>query len=410
MSTSTVIVSFARTPIGKFMGSLSSLTAPQLGATAIKGALSKAGGLIDVEESRDLEELPFTIAEAYMGNVVSAGIGQAPARQAVLAAGLPESTICTTINKVCASGMKSVMLGSQAIAAGSVGKDAAILAGGMESMSNIPHYLPNSRGGTALGNIELIDGLVHDGLWDPYDNQHMGLCAEACAKDFSISREEQDNYCIESYRRAMEAMESGYFEDEIVPVEIVQRRGDPLVVSEDEEPGALKLEKVPSLRPAFQKDGGTVTAANASSINDGAAAMVLMREDSAKQFGLEPLARILGYGDAEQAPVEFTTAPAKAVPVALKSAGMAATDVDYHEINEAFSVVALANMRLLNLDPTKVNVFGGAVVLGHPIGCSGSRIVGNLYNVLKHSDASIGCASICNGGGGASAIIIERLK
>ena len=404
MSTSTVIVSFARTPLGALMGSLSSLTAPQLGATAIKGALGRAGGSIDVEE------LPFTIDEAYMGNVVSAGIGQAPARQAVLAAGLPESTICTTINKVCASGMKAVMLGSQAIAAGSVGKDAAIIAGGMESMSNIPHYLPNSRGGTALGNIELVDGLVHDGLWDPYDNQHMGLCAEACAKAFSISREEQDNYCIESYRRATEAMESGYFEDEIVPVEIAQRRGDPLVVSEDEEPGALKLEKVPSLRPAFQKDGGTVTAANASSINDGAAAMVLMREDSAKQFGLEPLARILGYGDAEQAPVEFTTAPAKAVPVALKSAVMAATDVDYHEINEAFSVVALANMRLLNLDPTKVNVFGGAVALGHPIGCSGSRIVGSLYNVLKHSDASIGCASICNGGGGASAIIIERLK
>ena len=399
---STVIVSFARTPIGKFLGKLSSVKAPELGATAIKGALSKASGSAD--------HLPFTVAEAYMGNVVSSGIGQAPCRQAILGAGLPESTVCTTINKVCASGMKSVMLGSQAIAAGSVGKNQAIIAGGMESMSNIPHYLPNSRTGTSLGNTQLIDGLVYDGLWDPYNDQHMGLCAEKCARDYSISREEQDAYCVESYNRAKEAIEFGYFKDEIVPVEIAQRRGDPVVVSDDEEPGALKIEKVPSLRPAFQRDGGTVTAANASSINDGAAAMVLMEEESAKELGLEPLARIRGYGDAEQAPVDFTTAPAKAVPVALKNSGLQETDVEYHEINEAFSVVALANMKILNLDPSKVNVFGGAVALGHPIGCSGSRIIGTLYSVLKHSDASIGCASICNGGGGASAIIIERLK
>jgi len=403
-STTAVIVSFARTPIGKFMGSLSSVRAPVLGATAISGALSRAAPGDDVD-------LPSAVSEAYLGNVVAAGIGQAPCRQAVLGAGLPQSTICTTVNKVCASGMKAVMLSAQAIAGGSLPSGHAMVAGGMESMSQVPHYLPNSRSGTTLGNAQLVDGVVHDGLWDPYNDQHMGMCAEKCAKDYDISREDQDSYCVESYRRAMEAIEFCYFQNEIVPVEIQQRRGDPLVVDQDEEPAALNLDKVPSLRPAFQKNGtGTVTAANASSLNDGAAAMVIMSEEGAQKLGLKPIAKILGYGDAEQDPVDFTTAPSLAVPVALRNAGMKMDDIEYHEINEAFSVVALANIKLLNLDPARVNTFGGAVALGHPIGCSGARIIGTLYSVLKQSNASVGCASICNGGGGASAVIIERLK
>jgi acetyl-CoA C-acetyltransferase len=392
--TKVVIVSIARTPIAKFRGSLSSLSATDLGAAAIKGALRK---------------LPsdLIVSEAYFGNVVSAGLGQAPARQAVKKAGLPDTTICTTVNKVCASGMKSVMLAAQTLQC--MPKHGAMLAGGMESMSNIPHYLPASRSGTALGHIQMIDGCIHDGLWDPYDDQHMGMCAEKCAKDFSFTREDQDAYTLETYRRAQASVESGVFE-EIVAVDVPQRSGIPIVVEKDEEPHALKLEKLAGLRPAFDKKNGTVTAASASSLNDGAVALVLMTEDEARSRGITPLARILGYGDAERAPVDFTVAPSLAVPVALANAGISAQDVDFHEINEAFAVVALANMKLLGLDHSRVNVFGGAVALGHPIGMSGARIIGTLYDVLKHKNGTIGCASICNGGGGASAIVIERIS
>lgn len=390
-----VIASVARTPIAKFRGSFQNFKASELGSIAIKGALAK---------------LPddLTISEAILGNVVSAGMGQAPCRQAVLGAGLPESTICLTINKVCASGMKSVMLASQMLKSNYSAPGTAFLAGGMESMSNIPHYLSNSRSGTALGHGKLIDGVIHDGLWDIYNDQHMGMCAEKCSKDYSISRQEQDNYAIESYKRAQAALETGVFE-EIVPVSVPQRRGDPVVISEDEEPRSVNLEKLSTLRPAFDKQG-TVTAANASSLNDGACAIVLMTEQDATDRGIQPLARIRGFGDAAQNPVDFTTTPALAVPVALKNSGLEASDVDYHEINEAFSVVALANLHLLNLDSVKVNSFGGAVALGHPIGMSGARIIGTLYDVLKHKDATIGCASICNGGGGASAIVVERMN
>jgi len=401
--TNVVIASIARTPIGRFRGSFSSMKASELGSIAIQGALTKLGVG---------DDSATMIREAYIGNVVSAGMGQAPARQAVIGAGLPKSVCCTTINKVCASGMKSVMFSAQALQCSSSGGTApAILAGGMESMSNVPHYLMGSRDGFPLGNASLIDGVVHDGLWDPYDDQHMGMCGEKCANDYSISREEQDDYAIESYRRAQEAVTAGVFE-EVVPVSVPpKRRGaDPVVVDADEEPGAVKLDKIVSLKPAFDRKNGTVTAANASSLNDGAAMMVLMTEEDAKARGINPLARILGFGDAEQEPIDFTTTPSLAVPVAAKAAGVDLTSIEYHEINEAFSVVALANMKLLNLDHSKVNVFGGAVSLGHPIGMSGARIIGTLYDVLKHKDATIGCASICNGGGGASAIIIERLK
>ena len=392
--TSVVIVSIARTPIAKFRGSLASLSATDLGAAAIKGAL------------RNLPS-DLSVSEAYFGNVVSAGLGQAPARQAVKKAGLPDTTICTTINKVCASGMKSVMLATQTLQC--MPRHGVMLAGGMESMSNIPHYLPTSRSGMALGHMQLIDGCIHDGLWDPYNDQHMGMCAEKCAKDYSFSREDQDEYTLESYRRAQASVESGFFE-EIVPVEVPQRNGNPIVVDKDEEPHALKLDKVAGLRPAFDKKNGTVTAANASSLNDGAVALVLMTEDEAKSRNITPLARILGYGDAERAPVDFTIAPSLAVPVALANAGVSAQDVDFHEINEAFAVVAMANMKLLGLDHSRVNVLGGAVALGHPIGMSGARIIGTLYDVLKQNDGAIGCASICNGGGGASAIVIERVS
>mmetsp|Transcript_50150 Transcript_50150/g.60527 ORF Transcript_50150/g.60527 Transcript_50150/m.60527 type:complete len:403 (-) Transcript_50150:80-1288(-) len=398
--TTPVVLSFARTPIAKFRSSFAPLTAPQLGAHAIKSALSH------LSSSSDL-----TISEAYMGNVVSAGIGQAPARQAVLGAGLPPSTVCTTVNKVCASGMKSVMLACQTVALGRAGSDAgSIIAGGMESMTNIPHYLPNGRSGTALGHARVLDGVIHDGLWDVYNDQHMGMCAEKCATDYNISRDDQDAYAVESYNRARDAQARGYFDEEIAPVSIPQRRGDDVVVSADEEPTGVDLDKLPKLRPAFLKDGGTVTAANASSLNDGAAAMIVSSEECASERGVTPLFRIRGYGDAEQAPEDFTTTPSLAVPVALENAGMTLDDVDYHEINEAFSVVAIANMMRLGLDHDKVNVFGGAVAIGHPIGMSGARIIGTLYNVLKRKGGAIGCASICNGGGGASAIIIERLS
>lgn len=394
-----VIVSFARTPIARFRGSFSSKKATELGSIAIKGALSRTG----MEDT-------VHVSEVLMGNVVSAGIGQAPCRQAVLGASLSPSTICTTINKVCASGMKSVMFASQMIQCNALPNEtSALIAGGMESMSNIPHYLPSSRTGINLGHGKLLDGVIYDGLWDIYNNQHMGMCAEKCATDYSLSREEQDAYALESYKRSQNAIEGGFFDDEIEPVEIKQRKKGSLMVTVDEEPSAVDFDRVSTLRPAFTANNGTVTAANASSLNDGAAAMVIMSEEGAKRLGLKPLARILGYGDAEQDPVDFTTAPSLAVPVALENAGIELSDVEYHEINEAFSVVALANMKLMNLDSSRVNIFGGAVSLGHPIGMSGARIIGNLYNVLKRSDASIGCASICNGGGGASALILERM-
>eukprot|EP00986_Skeletonema_menzelii_P011430 scaffold5877_cov148-Skeletonema_menzelii.AAC.6 len=401
-----VIVSFARTPISKFQGGLSHLTAPQLGAAAIKGAIARM--------SNDIDNKP-KIVEAYLGNVLSAGVGQAPCRQAVLGAGLPENTICTTVNKVCASGMKSIMLAAQTIEANvhKTSDPIAVLAGGMESMSNTPHYLPTSRTGTNLGHAKLIDGIIHDGLWDPYGDVHMGNCAEKCAVEYNISREDQDRYAIESYNRARDAIESGAFDDEIVPVEGPKKRGKssdpPDMISVDEEPTSVNLEKLPKLRSAFQKDG-TVTAGNASSINDGASAFILMGEEQAISLGLTPLARIVSYADAEGAPDQFTTAPASAVPIAVDRAGMTLQDIEYHEINEAFSVVALANSMILNLDMNKVNVMGGAVSLGHPIGMSGARIVGTLYQVLKKSDATVGAASICNGGGGASAIVLERLN
>lgn len=398
---SAVIVSYARTPIGKFRGSLAHLSAPQLGAAAIRGALSN---LTNNEEN----VVSNSIAEAYFGNVLSAGIGQAPCRQAVLGAGLHDSIICNTINKVCASGMKTIMLASQTIEcnvhdSGSK-QPFAMLAGGMESMSNTPHYLPSSRSGSALGNATLLDGIIHDGLWDPYNNVHMGICAEKCASEYNISRDDQDRYAIESYNRAREAQKEGIFDDEIISIDGPKKR-----VSIDEEPNSVSLDKLPTLRTAFEKDG-TVTAGNASSINDGAAALILMSEDNAIALGLTPLARIRGYGDVEGPPVRFTTAPSNAVPIAIKRSGMSLNDIEYHEINEAFSVVALANMMILNLDASRVNVFGGAVALGHPIGMSGARIVGSLYHVLKKKDATIGCASICNGGGGASAIVLERLS
>jgi acetyl-CoA C-acetyltransferase len=394
-----VVCSIARTPIGSFRGSLSRMTGPQLGSIAIKGALAV------LQES----DLPV-IREAFLGNVVSAGIGQAPCRQAVIGAGLPMSTICTTINKVCSSGMKSVMLASQSLkAVGSKKPGFAMLAGGFESMSNIPRYLPNSRNGIALGHMQLIDGAIFDGLWDPYNDQHMGMCGEKCAEDFSISREEQDEYAMESYRRARKAIDSGVF-TELVSVEVPsERKGkQSTIISKDEEPNSIDLAKLPYLRPAFDSKG-SITAANASPLNDGASALVLMTYEDAVDRGITPLARVLGYGDAEQCPVDFTTAPSLAVPVAVANAGLCLSDIEYHEINEAFSVVVLANMKNLQLQHDRVNVFGGAVSLGHPIGMSGARIIGTLYNVLREKDASIGCASICNGGGGASAMVIERL-
>lgn len=392
--TDVVVVSFARTPIGKLGGALSSMKAPQLGSHAINAAIERAG------ISKDKVE------EAYLGCVVTSGIGQAPARQAVLGASLPLDTPCTTINKVCAAGMKAVMTASLSVKAGY--RD-TVLAGGMESMSNIPYYLPGARTGYRLGNSTVVDGLVHDGLWDVYNNQHMGMCGESCATDHSISREEQDRYAIQSYSRAAAAWEAGHFNDEVAPVSVPNKRGPAVVVSQDEEFTNIKMDKITQLKPAFKKDG-SVTAANASTINDGAAAMVVMSGRAAKEYGCTPLLRIRGFGDAARDPVEFTIAPSDAVPRAAKMAGVNMSDIEYHEINEAFSVVALANIKLMNLDEARVNVHGGAVALGHPIGCSGARIIGTLYHVLKAKDATIGCASICNGGGGASAIIIERLN
>lgn len=391
MNKKIVIVSAVRTPIGSFMGALSTVSATQLGATAIKGALNK----INLD--------PKLIDEVFMGNVVQAGVGQAPARQAAIYAGLSNEVACTTVNKVCASGMKAIMLGTQAILAG----DAEIVvAGGMENMSLIPHYV-HLRNGVKFGPTSMVDGMQKDGLVDAYDNNAMGVCADACATEYKITREEQDAYAIQSYERSANASNSGKFDKEIVPVAVPQRKGDPIMVTKDEEFTNVKIDKIPSLNPVFTKEG-TVTAANASTINDGAAAVILMTEEKAISLGLKPLAYIKGYADAAQEPKWFTTSPAKALPKALDKAGISISDVDYFEFNEAFAVVGLANSKILNLDNDKVNVNGGAVSLGHPLGCSGARIVVTLLNVLKQNNAKIGAAAICNGGGGASAIVIER--
>lgn len=391
MSKKVVIVSAARTPLGSFMGSLSSLTAVQLGTAAIKGALSK----INLD--------PSEVQEVYMGNVVQAGVGQAPARQAAMHAGIPNTVPCTTVNKVCASGMKAMMNAAQAIA---LGDAEVVVAGGMESMSNIPHYV-HLRNGHKFGPQTMIDGMQKDGLVDAYDQNAMGVCADACAAKYNFSREEQDAFAIESYNRSAKAWNEGNFADEVIPVEVPQRRGEPIIVSEDEEYKNVRMDKIPTLRAAFSKDG-TVTAANASTINDGAGAVVLMSEEKAKALGLTPLATITGYADAAHEPEWFTTAPSKALPKALAKAGIQQEDVDYFEFNEAFSVVGLANMKILGLDSSNVNINGGAVSLGHPLGCSGVRIVITLLHILKQKDAKIGAAAICNGGGGASAMVIER--
>ena len=385
------IVSAQRTPIGSFMGSLSSVSAPQLGATAIKSALAKI--------SLD----PNLVDEVIMGNVVSAGVGQAPARQAAIFAGLSNAVVCTTINKVCASGMKAVMQGAQAIFAGD---SEIVVAGGMENMSLIPHYI-SLRNGTKFGSATLVDGMQKDGLTDAFDQNAMGVCADLCAQKYEISREAQDNYAIQSYERSAKAWAAGHFDEEVASVSIPQRKGEPIIFSVDEEFTNVKLDKIPGLSPVFTKDG-TVTAANASTINDGAAAIILMSEEKAVALGLKPLAYIRSYADAAQEPKWFTTAPAKALPIALKKAGLTIADVDYFEFNEAFAVVGLANSKILGLDNNKVNVNGGAVSLGHPLGCSGARIIVTLINVLKQNNAKIGAAAICNGGGGASAIIIEN--
>ncbi len=387
-----VIVSAVRTPIGSFMGALSTVPAPRLGAAAISGALEKIG--LD----------PSLVDEVLMGNVVQAGTGQAPARQAAIYAGIPDSVPCTTINKVCASGMKTVMQAVQSIM---LGDASIVVAGGMENMSLIPHYV-HMRMGTKFGPSSLVDGMQKDGLVDVYDQNAMGVCADACAEKYEFSREDQDNFAIQSYKRAAKAWEEGHFNNEVVPVSVPQRRGEPILVSEDEEFKNVKLEKIPNLRPAFSKDG-TVTAANASTINDGAAALVLMSADKAKELGITPLAKITGYADAAQEPKWFTTAPAKALPKALANANVAIEDVDFFEFNEAFSVVGLANMKLLNLKDNNVNVNGGAVSLGHPLGCSGARILVTLLNVLDQNNGKIGAAAICNGGGGASAVILEKI-
>jgi len=388
-----VIVSAVRTPIGSFGGALSGISAPKLGATAISAAIKKAG-----IQPKDVEEV-------LMGNVLQAGIGQAPARQAAIYAGISENVPCTTINKVCSSGMKAIMMASQSIKAGDAD---IIVAGGMENMSAVPHYLQNGRNGTKLGNMPLVDGLVHDGLTDVYNEQHMGVCAELCASEHEISREEQDAFALESYRRSAAAWEAGKYRNEVVPVHVPQRRGDDLIIDTDEDFSKVRHDKVPSLRPVFKKDG-TITAANASNINDGACALVIMSAEKAAEMKLSPLAKITGYADAAHEPEWFTTAPAKALPKALKKAGINLNKVDYFELNEAFSVVGLANMKILGLDSSKVNVNGGAVSLGHPLGASGARIVSTLLSVLDQNNGKVGAAAICNGGGGASAIVIEKV-
>lgn len=391
MNKDVVIVSAARTPIGSFLGSLSTIPAPKLGAIAIKGALEK----INLQ--------PEMVDEVLMGNVVQAGNGQAPARQAAIFAGIPDSAPCTTINKVCASGMKTVIQAAQSIALGDAN---IIVAGGMENMSLIPHYM-HARSATKFGPTTLVDGMQKDGLIDAYSQDAMGVSADACAAKYEFTREEQDANAIQSYKRSAAAWEAGKFDNEVVPVEVPQRRGDAIIVDKDEEFSNVRMDKIPTLRPVFTKDG-TVTAANASTINDGAGAMVLMSREKAEELGLKILATIKGYADAAQAPEWFTTAPSKALPKALNKAGLKLDDVEFFEFNEAFSVVGLANMKILGLDDTNVNVNGGAVSLGHPLGCSGVRIIITLLNVLEQNNAKIGAAAICNGGGGASAIVIER--
>ena len=392
MSKEVYIISAVRTPMGAFMGGLSSISATQLGSTAIKGAVERAGILVDA------------IDEVFMGNVLQAGVGQAPARQAALGAGLNKNVPCTTINKVCASGMKSIMLGAQTILAGD---NHVVVVGGMENMSQTPHYV-NGRNGTKFGNITMLDGITKDGLLDVYSKVPMGNCAELCAKEYNITREDQDNFAITSYTRAAEAWKAGRFNNEIIPVAVPQRKGDPIMVSEDEEYKNVFLDKIPGLKPAFDKEG-TITAANASTLNDGASALVLASKEAVEKYGLKPIAKIVSYADAAQAPEWFTTAPSLAVPKALDKAGLKTSDVDYWELNQAFSVVGLANMKILGLDASKVDVNGGAVALGHPLGNSGSRVVVTLINVLKQNNAKIGGAAICNGGGGASALIIENI-
>ena len=390
MSRTVIIAAARRTPMGSFLGALSTIPAPELGSIAIQGALDAAGLSANQVDG------------VFMGNVLQAGLGQAPARQAAMGAGIPDTVPCTTVNKVCSSGMKAIHLAANAIALGHI--DVAI-AGGMENMSQVPHYL-NGRQGVKLGNIKAVDGMVLDGLTDVYQNHHMGLCAELCAKEHEFSREDQDAFAIESYRRSAAAWEAGAFSDEVVPVPVPQRKGDPVMVTEDEEFRNVKLEKIPSLRPVFDKEG-SVTAANASTLNDGASALVLMSADKAAELGITPLATILSNADAAREPERFTIAPAKAVPIALDRAGMSLDQMDLVELNEAFSVVGLANMKLLGLDAAKVNVNGGAVSLGHPLGSSGSRIVVTLIHALKRHGKRYGAAGICNGGGGASALVID---
>lgn len=391
MNKDVVIVSAARTPIGSFLGSLSSVPAPRLGAVAIKGALDK------------INLNPDLVEEVLMGNVVQAGTGQAPARQAAIYAGIPDTVPCTTVNKVCSSGLKAIMQGAQAI---QLGDAEIVVAGGMENMSAIPHYY-HARSATKFGPATMEDGMQKDGLVDAYDKNAMGVCADACATEYNFSREDQDAFAIQSYKRSTDAWNSGKFDNEVVPVEVPQRRGEPIIINRDEEYTNVKMEKITALRPAFTKDG-TVTAANASTINDGAAALVLMSLEKANELGLKPIAKIKSYADAAHEPNWFTTAPAKALPKALAKANIELSDVDYFEFNEAFSVVGLANMKILGLSDEKVNVNGGAVSLGHPLGCSGARILITLINVLHQNDAKTGAAAICNGGGGASAMVIER--
>ena len=392
MSKEVYIIAAVRTPIGAFMGGLSTISATELGSIAIKGAIEKS-------------DLPVNlIDEVFMGNVLQAGLGQAPARQAALGAGLGQNVPCTTVNKVCASGMKAIMLGAQTILAGD---NHIVVAGGMENMSQTPHYL-DARNGTKFGNIITLDGISKDGLLDVYNKVPMGNCAEICAKEHNISREDQDNFAITSYQRASAAWINGKFNDEIVAVSVPQRKGDPIVIKEDEEYKNVFLDKIPGLRPAFDKDG-TITAANASTINDGASALILASKEAVDKYGLKPLAKIVSYADAAQAPEWFTTAPSLAIPKALEKANLKISDVDFWELNQAFSVVGIANTKILGLDPSKVDVNGGAVALGHPLGNSGSRIVVTLINVLKQNAGKIGGAGICNGGGGASAIIIENI-
>ena len=387
------IVSAVRTPMGSFGGKLSSFSATRLGAIAIKGAIDR------------IKLNPSEIKEVYMGSVLQANLGQAPARQAAKFAGLPDTVQCTTINKVCASGMKAVMLAAQSIM---LGDNDVIVAGGMESMSNVPFYMQNMRWGNKYGDVSAIDGLAKDGLTDVYHNYAMGNAADLCARECNFFCLFQDTYAIQSYKRSADAWAEGKFKDEIVPVEIPQRKGDPVIFAEDEEYKNVHFDKIPGLKPAFSKEG-TVTAANASTMNDGAAALILMSKEKAEALGLKPLGRIRSYADAEQAPEWFTTTPSKALPRAVEKAGLKMSDLEFVELNEAFSVVALANMKEMNLDPVKVNVNGGAVALGHPLGCSGARILVTLLNVLKQNNAKIGGAAICNGGGGASAMVIERM-